>query len=630
MADPDYFGDTYSDPSLRRRGGAAVDDVEEARHIGRSRAYISQGFLPPARDSLGAGADYFNAPTAPRTRRPAPAGPLDNPVYKDLHAKREVLTQTEALYHKQLEDFDKGEGAVLRPERDPATGRELRQGAAQAHVQSLVDKSQGDATTGMVPKEVRDAEKNLRLLQEKRQRIADEASRVSQARQSFDQDVYMPARSAMLGGDGSAAPAAAAVPTPASPVQDFMQRDGGPAIRIPQGSIYDPAAPPGPKSGAGEPTPTPAAPKVEAAPKAPAPQDSGSDSLERIKQRHDEYQATLDAGGDNLRQDVRDRLKAQVSILNSKFQQGTMEQADQINSLFAGHITGKGAVGAPVDPKAAQAYFDKYAALGDIYARHQGAVIDAANKPALQIPHLKDNASDSELMAATKGAVDGLSDVASGLTSPSNAVLIGSLGVLGRAAKIGYAPARAILIAAQAEFTKQMAEGTYEGGKQFIQDIHDPNVSLRKAAGDATKTIASAVFTAGTAHGMVGEIRGPAGDPAVGDQPSRPGGGAKPPGDIGTPTPPPAPRPPTDTSVPLDDELGSRISALRKKATDAEAPPPPEPPGTLDHRAAGYDTRESFDQDYHAKGQHDVFETADEFLRRVYCSKLGRGNFSIA
>jgi len=71
------------------------------------------------------------------------------------------------------------------------------------------------------------------------------------------------------------------------------------------------------------------------------------------------------------------------------------------------------------------------------------------------------------------------------------------------------------------------------------------------------------------------------------------------------------------------------MSKLREAATKAEAPAPAAGEQPLDHKQVGYDTREAFDKDYTERAQHDANETEDEFMKRVYCSQLGRGNFSI-
>jgi hypothetical protein len=598
--------------------------------------------------------DYFTAPVPVPQRKvkAASTDPLKNPQFQALHQHRETLRQTEELYHQQLHDFDQTEGAAIKPEHDPDTGRMIHPGPAQAHLQSLIDKSQGDPSTGLVAPEVRAAAKNVRLLQEKRQRLEDEAKRVSEARMSFDKDVYLPARNAFMGTtDGLETGAASAASPAPGPTQDWMASDpkGSPEFvdrvnrinrdRAPAPTPTPSAAPPGPKTGGGEPTPPPAATR-------PSVQDPEIESIGRMKQRRDEYQAQLDAGGDNLRQDVRDRLKGQVSLLNSKAQQRSMDQADAIHRQFIGHVTGQEGAGAPVDPKAAAAYFDQFKTLGQLYAEHQGAVIDDANKPHIAIPRWQDKPDDSTIAAAATGAIDGLDTVAEGLTSNSNVLILGSIGTIAKAAELGYAPARATMIAAQGLFTKQMAEGSYEAGKKAIADAKDPNASTRQTASDVTQALASAFLTAGSAHGLKNEIKGPQGPAAVDELPGQaPAPGSTPlpdqgpPTNAGTPTPPPAPRLPTDQAparaeaVPVDEDLAPKISKLRQAATQAEAPPPAAAPvgeaPVLDHQLAGYDTRESFQKDFDEKGQHDVFETEEEYLKRVYCSQLGRGNFSI-
>ncbi len=460
--------------------------------------------------------------------------------------------------------------------------------------------------------------------------------------------------------------------------------------------------------GGGGPTPPPA-PARQPAPASPL------DSINRIQQRRDDYQKTIDESGDNLDQKVKDRLQSQVALLDHKHEQAVLALPKDQQAKVLGHSDEdakkkwldrvKSEMSAAESLGAGTATVEALKIAGEWLIDHPESFKKAdaeADKPTVKIPHIStikgaENITDpitGITVGDVTGAINAVSDMVSGLTSTNNAQMMAGMGVLSKAAKLAgpaSKAARAALAGVEGYFAKQMATGAGQKLGQFSVDVKNPQVSRSESTselvgGGLDATMALGAGT-GAAHNTVDLVRSLKSAPTPEDAVKAILENRKPPSPPETPpnngvvTPPaPAartidqvnarlaeleqqhgPRDQIDPktgrptgqgerilhteetellkerdrlntpapAVPVDEDLAAEHAKLREQAAKAAAPAAPAAPEALDHKLAGYDTPEAFKKDYTEKAQHDVGETEEEFLKRTYCSQLGRGNFSI-
>ncbi len=343
MADPGFVSD---------------EQLEGARRMGAARA-----------------ASSLTAPRARQENQERQGNPLDVPQFRVLHDQYEALRSREAAYHDRLREFDETEGKVLKKVKDPVTG--IEQSPLEATAAHYLAESQSSPSP-MVTPEARGASKQLQLMQEKRQRIADEAQRITVSRQRFESGSYQPARASLLEADAQRTRGSISEGQPAPGTaytgSDYLAPQGDDWVsqrvrRINEIRMGQHEAPirPGTVSAGNEnpyeravgspwqrvdqPSPVTVAPKdrgipnerPDTTPKSPegwvAPgtprtdidpatgavstvrtgQWLPEDALMRVNQRRSDYQQTLDQSGANLAPAVRDRLTKQVAALDKIF-----------------------------------------------------------------------------------------------------------------------------------------------------------------------------------------------------------------------------------------------------------------------------------------------------------------------
>lgn len=201
---PDYL--TPYAPRRRSRYDDEEDMIDAAERGGRSQAYADLGYVAP---KGGVGDDEFYTPmrTALKGKQPSD-DPFRQPDYLAMKQTRAQLREQEALYHQQLRDFDSGPGAALKWKPDTQQGLQSR-GIIPGPLDTPRDYARPDQGMPFKIQEMTrndptnpELVKNLRqyqLLQERRERLADEAQRVAGARQKFDDEVFVPTRNALMG-----------------------------------------------------------------------------------------------------------------------------------------------------------------------------------------------------------------------------------------------------------------------------------------------------------------------------------------------------------------------------------------------------------------------------------------------
>lgn len=158
--------------------------------------------MPGVTDYLDdTGTDTFQ-PTSRGGRAPkAPAvkayDPLSSPEYKTALQARKELHDNEALYRQRLRDFDANEGSALKWKTNPgdypgADPKAVPKLGVQTNLMESLRNDPGGASNVA-------ANRQIQLLSERRQRIADEASRVAQARTQFDAEHFIPLRDKLIG-----------------------------------------------------------------------------------------------------------------------------------------------------------------------------------------------------------------------------------------------------------------------------------------------------------------------------------------------------------------------------------------------------------------------------------------------
>jgi hypothetical protein len=221
---PDYLG-PY-EPRPRYYDDEAM--VDAAQRSGRAQAYADLGYVAP---KAGVGASEFYdpvRPAIPKSQQPKViTDPFKTPDYLALERQRSELRQQEELHRQALRDFDAGDGAQLKWKPD-TTQSLLDRGIAAINPRDYVRPS--DALPFRIQEMARGDPNNpelvkmtraFQLLQERRNRISEEADRVAQARQRFDQEVFVPTRDALMGAGRSIAPTVPDAP-------DYLAPTSGP------------------------------------------------------------------------------------------------------------------------------------------------------------------------------------------------------------------------------------------------------------------------------------------------------------------------------------------------------------------------------------------------------------------
>lgn len=434
--------------------------LDVARRQGRDAGYTDLGYDAPKGRYA---ADEFSEPTIKGARRPAavrapkPFDPLDDPEYKRAAQARKELHDNEQLYLQRVKDFDANEGKALKWKPDAATKLEYP-----------------DAQQTIM------ASQPLRLLAEKRQRLVDEAQRITSSRTKFDDQTFLPLRNQLMQ-RGAGLPDATPSDAPdylapegdspfASRVRDInltRQRLG--QSQLAPGSVSD-----GNFTERWGPISQPADAQAESAVRFEEPRDRSEEDGPAPPDDGDAPDALDEQASDA-------NHAAMANDLKSKFARGSA--MDRLKMMFGSEGYGN----TPIEGAVPM--------IGSEVAGTKGGLFT--------IP--KATGTD-----AISGMANAANAFTSGLTSPENVALMGATGGAGELAAAGGAigkVAQAAKTAALGGFTAQMATGVPQQVKDAYSVIRDPKSTHADIAEAITTPGLSAFMTALAAHGTLGEGR---------------------------------------------------------------------------------------------------------------------------
>lgn len=421
-----------------------ADELSHAAALGARQAYLGFGnnALPASRAPRPA--------AAPKIKAVPPHDPLSHPDYKAATAARKIAHDNEMYAHQALQDFDRGEGAQLKwnpgskgPDALPGDPLVMnpKPGLQQQLMQSVKD-APGSAANVQ-------ATRQMQLLAEKRQRIADEAERTAKARVSYDQQTFLPLRQRLLSQPPPTAPGSVGAP-------NFTQ-SWVPAI--------DRAQAQRPPATASSPAPE-IAPSEEfraAADTPPDPRDAAPDDV---------LGGPEDIPGD-IPDDVLDPATRDQEQVNR-----TEQLRERSPGIPAARTPQKPF---PWSPTAEEMSLDKpTVGFGD----QEGSLFTVPRLP---------NTPESNPVAT--GLVNALGRGLSGLTSPKNVAIGAVAAPLGAAAAAGSTIAKLGSGALSTYFAADMAKAAGGEAGQASVDINDPNLTTQQKV----ESLAAPVISGGMA-----------------------------------------------------------------------------------------------------------------------------------
>lgn len=563
------FIDTLGRPAYGGAYGTPREDdiLAQAEQIGRQRANAD-----------------FGAMRQP-VQATAPNDPFKDPIYKHAAATRSQLADQERLYRQRVSDFDKGEGADLRPFRDPDPNALTSKYPSKFDYLGAQEAAKWTGDSNINPPAVRQVAAQKQLLADRRQRLVDEANRISQARQKFDNEQFLPLRSRLLrmGPDGNQAPTSAQ-----EPVRDYLAPTGDDAlsqrireIQLRRESTGEAPLRSGSVSGSGRfdetwapvnQPPQDAKPDLSWVPKAWMDEPAESAGAQTSDEPRDRTAASPDQIPEisaytppSLAERAKEGLRDFLSPLIGESDRQKMArevQQQQLESMLPGL--------ANLARQSGNTTFQEQGLSAAPGSFHEAAPLvgsDAAGTKGLLGTLPKVEGDD-----VVAGMANAANRFTSGLTTPENIALAGVMegvnGVRAAAPAVKLA-ARAAQAGASAIFAGQGVKGAYEAAKQAVEAVKDPNTTKADVAQAITSGLLNLGLAAGAGHGTL--EAGKAGLRELGGK-----GGSGPTPTPETPSGPPTP-PPAGGSSALDTsqmlaDLEAQHALNRNVSSKAEAP----------------------------------------------------------
>lgn len=423
---------------------------------GTARAYSDAGYAQPRREL---DSEEFMAPPAPLEPKPVkakaykPLNPLDTPEYKDAALRRKQLHDTEQLYLQRLKDFDATEGAGLKMAKNPDTLKKDAVGF-RADTAPLVEGQ--NALLKVLGDNAGDAAYRTpvsgweRALRQTRQRIADEAARVRNARVSYDEQTFVPLRNRLTSQVGG--PAA---PTPSAP-QGFLN---------PQDDVDYLAA-------RGQP-----APRSAGAPNFTQP-PAGTESAGEPDRLGRDGEDTAPAAAPDFLDDA-EMAPQRADDLKAKF--ASASPLGRLKMMFGSEGYGQTEVEGALPM------------IGSEVAGTRGGLAT--------IPRMEGD-------SALAGGVNAVNAFTSGLTTPENAAIAAATGGLGEVAALGGTVgkvAQGAKAAALGGFAAEMGSQVPQQVRDAYAIINDPKSTDAQITEALVTPGLNTLMTALAAHGAVGE-----------------------------------------------------------------------------------------------------------------------------
>lgn len=473
-----------------------ADPLEAATARGAARAYTDLGYAAP-HAPLGAD-DYATPALRAATGRVAAAktakafDPLDDPIYKQAALTRKELHANEQFYNQRLKDFDTTEGAPLKFKPDTSNPDAVR--TAPNLASDIQDQLATDPSSPRLLKLTRQRD----LLAQKRQRLADEAQRISKARMDFDESTFVPLRERLMAG---AAPASATPERPSA--QDYLAPDDGSPLASRISEINQrrqrigikPIAPGSVSAGNFTEHWGPINEPPIQTPQAPETQSEGPEEADSRFSSDGIVAPPISQSVDALGEAERDAShQAMATDLKSRWGGGsTLDRAKLAWNKLFGASEG---IQSPIDLSVGRA-----APVGSEAAGTTGEL--------LTIPKMQGDG----IMA---GVVNAANKFSSKLITPENATIglatsgLGGLARVGAGTALGTA-AQVAKTGAVAGFTAEMAAGLPDSVKEAYRVYNDPASTPAQKAEALTTPGLEALMTGLAAHGTVAEARGVAG-----------------------------------------------------------------------------------------------------------------------